>query len=197
MSQTTGRERSAPAVAYVLLVAGVVALAVAGYAGYVLYPRFGLPAGAGAGLLVLAVAAGAASFFSPCSFPLLVTLLARETGVEGPRTERRSPLWFALALAGGAATLLLAAGLGIAAGGSALFGGVTFTSTAGRTIRIVVGSVLVVLGLLQWEVIPVRVFAPVERAAKGALRRQAQLRRRNPVLAFWFFGFVYLLAGFG
>ncbi|MDT8305317.1 MAG: hypothetical protein RRC07_05225, partial [Anaerolineae bacterium] len=59
------------------LVIAVLLLALAGYAGYVLYPRFALPAASGAGLLLLAAAAGLASFFSPCSFPLLATLLAR------------------------------------------------------------------------------------------------------------------------
>ena len=39
-----------------------------------------LPAGEGAGLAVLAAGAGVAAFFSPCSFPLLVTALARPGG---------------------------------------------------------------------------------------------------------------------
>src|SRR5690606_38215123 len=50
---------------FFLLVAGLLLLALAGYGGYVLYPRFDLPVVTGAGLLFLAVGAGLASFFSP------------------------------------------------------------------------------------------------------------------------------------
>ena len=92
-----------------------------------------------------------ASFFSPCSFPLLVTLLARETGAE--RGEERSvlprTLRFATALSIGAALFLLLAGAAIALGGAPLFEGVTFTSAAGRTIRIIIGSLLILFGLMQ------------------------------------------------
>lgn len=63
---------------YLFLVIAVLLLAFAGYVGDVLYPRFDLPAVGGAGLLVLSSAAGLASIFSPCSFPLLSTLLARQ-----------------------------------------------------------------------------------------------------------------------
>lgn len=87
---------------------GSVVLGLAGYVGYVLYPRFDLPAGAGAGLLVLATAAGVASFFSPCSFPLLVTMLARplaSAGDAGSRPLRRA-LGYASALSVGAAGFL-------------------------------------------------------------------------------------------
>ncbi len=72
----THRDRG-PVSRYALLVVGVAVLAIAGYTGYELYPRFDLPAAEGAGLLVLATGAGIASFFAPCSFPLLVTLLSR------------------------------------------------------------------------------------------------------------------------
>lgn len=191
-----GDERTG-AIGYGLLALAVAVLGLAGYAGYVLYPRFGLPAGAGAGLLVLAAAAGIASFFSPCAFPLLVTLLARETGIEGRRGASGSPIAFASALAGGAVLFLLAVGAGIAAGGSAFLQDVTFTSTTGRAVRVVVGSLLVLLGLFQSGAVPLRVFAPAERRLEGLLGLQARLRRRRPTFAFGVFGFIYLLAGVG
>jgi cytochrome c biogenesis protein CcdA len=182
---------------YGLFVLAVVALAVAGYAGYALYPRFDLPAASGIGLLVLAAAAGIASFFSPCSFSLLATLLARESGGRaGQRVSAGRALRFATALAVGAALFLLLAGLVIALGGSALFAGVTFTSTAGRTIRTVVGLVLILLGLIQLGVVPLS-FHGASAAATPMLRRQARLRREHPTLAFGLYGFAYLLAGFG
>ncbi|MGQ0702882.1 MAG: cation transporter [Gemmatimonadales bacterium] len=184
---------------YLLLAIGVVILAVAGYAGYALYPRFDLPAVQGAGLFLLAAGAGIASFFSPCAFPLLVALLGRETGAApggGRRGALARGLRFATALSIGAALFLLLAGIGIALGGGALFAKVTFTSRAGVLIRAVVGGVLILLGLVQLGVLPNPLHA-VEAVAWPILRRQARLRQQHPALGFGLFGFGYLLAGFG
>lgn len=168
-------------------------MSVVGYAGYVLYPRFDLPAATGGSLFLLASAAGVASFFSPCSFPLAVTILAREAGGKDDAPPlTRLTLWVGL----GALTFLLLAGLLIAAGAGAFFKQVTFTSTAGITIRAVVGSLLILLGLIQLNVLPVS-FHRVEEVARPLLARQARLRRSKPALAFGLFGFGYLLAGFG
>jgi len=184
---------------YGLLVVVTGAVALAGFAGYVLYPRFDLPSVAGAGLLVLAAAAGVASFFSPCSFPLLVSMLARPTAQAAQRTGRRpigSALVFAVGLSVGAASFLALAGVAVALGGGALFEGVTFTSTVGRIIRALVGALLIVLGLVQLGVLAVNL-RRFEPRLHGFLRRQARLRRRRPFAGFTLFGFVYLLAGFG
>lgn len=181
-----------PARRYALLVAVTAGVALAGYAGYVLYPRFDLPAVTGASLLLLSAAAGIASFFSPCSFPLAVTLLARETRPGEQARLTRLTVWLGL----GALAFLIVSGALIAAGAGAFFKEVTFTSTAGITIRAVVGSLLILLGLIQLNVLPVSLLA-VEDAAKPLLARQARLRRDQPALAFGVFGFGYLLAGFG
>lgn len=175
----------------------VAALAVAGYVGYVLYPRFDLPAAAGIGLLALSVAAGVASFFSPCSFPLLVTLLSRQTDAEEDSPRRNKPLTFAAALALGAAVFLLILGLAVALGGGAIFKDVTFASTAGRAIRIVVGGLLILLGLIQLDVIPFASLYAVSKLGRSLSGLQARQRRRRPVLGFAIFGFGYPLAGFG
>lgn len=179
---------------YAVLVAALVVVAVAGYAGYVLYPRFDLPAAQGLGLLGLAAAAGIASFFSPCSFPLLVTLLGRQATREtkgGPR-----PALFGGALALGAAVFMLLAGVVIALGGQALFAGVTFTSPAGIAIRSVVGVLLIFLGLIQSGILPGSMHA-VSEWAQPLTSWQARLRRTRPVAGFAVFGFGYVLAGFG
>ncbi len=182
---------------YIFLAAIVGVLALAGYTGYVLYPRFDLPAASGIGLLVLAAGAGIASFFSPCSFPLLVTLLARESGgrTGEPRTPLPRALSFATALALGASVFLLLTGTAIALGAAALFEGVTFTSTAGRVIRLVVGTLLILLGLIQVGLLPVSFSA--HAVANPLMRRQARLRREQPTLGVGLFGFGYILAGFG
>ena len=187
--------RDGRALGYALLALVIVALAVAGYGGFVLYVRLDLPSFAGAGLFVLAAAAGTASFFSPCSFPLLVTLLAREAGADKPGSTSRA-LRYAAALSLGASAFLLLAGAAIGAGGAPIFRQITFTSDAGRLIRLAVGSFLILLGLIQMEALPVS-FQAVADAARGLLRAQARLRQKRPTVGFAVFGFGYLLAGFG
>ncbi len=188
--------RDSRSIRLLLLVAGLLFLALAGYGGYALYPRFDLPAVTGAGLLLLAAGAGLASFFSPCSFPLLATLLARQT-----RDVERSEAWarllrFAAALAAGVTLFLLLTGAAIALGAAPLFARVTFTSTAGRVIRLAAGGVLVLLGVFQWRGVSPGSGA-VYRAAKPLMSAQARLRKERPTLAFGLFGFGYVLAGFG
>ncbi len=185
---------------YALLTLGVIILAIAGYAGYVLYPRFGLPAVQGASLLLLAVAAGIGSFFSPCSFPLLVTLLARHSSDEAPASDRyplvKRALSFAIALSLGASGFLILSGIVLALAGEALFAGVTFTSTPGRIIRMTVGTVLIILGLIQLRKLPFNLDA-VARLVTPLMQLQARQRRKNPLIGFTLLGFAYPLAGFG
>lgn len=184
---------------FALLTVGVTALALAGYTGYVLYPRFGLSAVEGAGLFLLAGAAGIASFFSPCSFSLLVTLLARHTGMSNGSPEAESSLKkavpFAGALAIGASLFFLLSGVLLALGGQALFANVTFTSPAGRIIRTIVGLVLIVLGAIQLELVPFSF--DISSIVRPLMKTQAQKRRQRPVLSFGILGFAYPLAGFG
>lgn len=186
---------------YFLLAAGVIILALAGYSGYVLYPRFDLPAVTGVGLLLLAAAAGLAAFFSPCSFPLLVTLLARQTGRQREEGRGQPAAWpaalrFALAFSLGATLFLVLAGGLIALGGGRLFAGVTFTSTAGRIIRAVVGAGLLVLGLAQVGVIRLP-FDRIAVAASPLWPKRSQLQQRPSLWGYTLYGFGYLLAGFG
>ena len=181
---------------FILLSLLTLAVALAGYAGYLVYPRFHLPPMAGGALLLLAAAAGIASFFSPCSFPLLLSILARAPGVASDRGRVTASLVYAAALAVGAAVFLILAGLVIALLGTALFAGVTFTSTAGRLIRAAVGLVLIFLGLVQLNRMPFE-FRALEPAVHGTLRRQAAFRHEHPLPGFFLFGFGYVLAGFG
>lgn len=184
------------ALTYIALLLAVLVLALAGYVGYALYPRFDLPAVTGVGLLLLAAAAGLASFFSPCSFPLLATLLAHQVRGVPRRQARARLLRFAASLAAGAVLFLLLAGAAIAFGAIPLFEQVTFASTAGRLIRGGVGLLLMLLGLLQWRGISPGSHA-VYAVAHPLVQAQARLRRERPLLAFGLFGFSYILAGFG
>ena len=181
---------------FLLLVAGSLLLALAGYGGYVLYPRFDLPAVTGAGLLLLASGAGLASFFSPCSFPLLATLLARQASEVEQREAWARLLRFAAALAAGVTLFLLLTGAAVALGAAPLFDRVTFASTAGRVIRLAAGSVLLLLGVFQWRGVSPGSGA-IYQVAKPLMEAQARLRQERPTLAFVLFGFGYVLAGFG
>jgi cytochrome c-type biogenesis protein len=183
------------------LVAATVAFGVAGYGAYLLYPRFDLPLVDAVGLAVLALAAGVAAFFSPCSFPLLATLLVRETRGGGNSADSRRivlgrALTYAAALAVGTAVFLTLVASVIAAGGQALVESVTFTSPAGRIIRLGIGALLIVLGLIQLGAVRFP-FHRVAALAQPLLRSQAATRRRWRVAGFVIFGFGYLVAGFG
>jgi cytochrome c biogenesis protein CcdA len=187
---------SRPSLGYLLLALAVGLVSLAGYGGYVLYPRFDLPAVEGAALFGLAAAAGLGSFFSPCSFPLLVALLGRAPSRDGGRGGAR-PLRFAAALAAGAATFMLVLGAAFAGLGAGLFADVTFASPQGIALRATVGVLLVVLGLIQSGIVLGRIGAADRLFREPLARRQARLRRDRPVLGHGLFGFGYVLAGFG
>lgn len=181
---------------YAALVIGVALLALVGYAGYALYPRFDLPALEGVSLLLLAVAAGIASFFSPCSFSLMVALLGREASSGDGDGAIGRGLVFAGALAVGASAFLLISGIVLALGGSALFASVTFPSIAGRLIRLITGTVLILLGLMQLGWLANWV-GRIGALASPLMRWQARARRQHPAAGFAVLGFAYPLAGFG
>lgn len=101
----------------------------------------------------------------------------------------------------GPGLLVLAAGAGVggavALGGRTLVGNVTFTSPAGRLLRVVVGLFLVGMGLVQLDRLPNPLHAVVGDALRPLLGRQAATRREHRFLGHTVFGFGYLLAGFG
>lgn len=193
MTRLRANRRQAP---YAVLTVVTLAVALLGYAGYVLYPRFDLPAGTGASLLLLSAAAGIASFFSPCGFPLLVTVLARDTTGDGDRLSLRRALGFGAWLSLGGAGFVLLIGLLIALGAGGFFKTVTFTSTEGIVLRVIVGTLLLYLGLVQLNVFSAP-FGAVERLIRPLIGKQSSLRRDRPQLGFTLLGFGYLLAGFG
>lgn len=180
---------------YALLALLVAALGVAGYTGYLLYPRFDLPPADGATLLLLAVAAGIASFFSPCAFGLLATLLGRQAD-RGRAAGRGESLRFALGMSVGASSFMLALGGVIALGGAGLAAGITFTSVAGRSLRLAVGIFLLIAGLVQLKLLP-RPLLRVRAWSLPLARLSASERRERPLWGYVLFGFGYLVAGLG
>lgn len=72
----------------------------------------------------------------------------------------------------------------------------TFTSATGITIRAVVGSALILLGVIQLDLLPFS-FRAADRLALPLLRAQAGERRERPVRGYALLGFFYPVAGFG
>jgi len=193
-ARSTPRPTASAAVPLILLAAAVLAVGLIGYGAYELYPRFELDAYQGVPLLLLAVGAGVAAFFSPCAFSLLLTLLARDVTPEHGGLAR--PLRFAAGMSAGALVFVLAVGAAIALGTQALIGDVTFTSTAGRLLRLAVGAFLVLMGLNLLG----RLKIPMDKVASlraPLLRTEHRQREQHPTLSYGIFGFSDLLTGFG
>ena len=182
---------------YLILTIGVTALALAGYRVFVAYPQAPLPTAAGFGLLLLATMAGFASLFSPCSFPLLLTLLSREAGDStGNRRSWSRLIRFALIFSVGAATFLLLTGAALAVGAAPLMARITFASPAGRLLRLFAGSALIAFGLWQWQGRSLNA-GLLNTLLQPLWRAEAKLRRQRPTTRVGLYGFGYILAGFG
>lgn len=181
---------------YGLFILAILLLSLIGYSGYVIYPRFDLPAVSGIGLLTLAIGAGIASFFTPCSFPLLMALLARSITSDESTSPFIRAIHYATALSVGASIFLLLVGIGLALGAGILFEQITFTSIVGRSLRVIVGIMLILLGLVQLGHLSLP-FDKITSLAMPLRKLQIKLRDEHPIIGFMIFGFAYILAGFG
>jgi len=169
-----------------------VGLLIVGGAGYIGFVTFAHSDGAsGSALLLLAAATGFAAFFSPCSFPLLLTFLTSRADESGSAAAAS-----ALRVGAGAASLLLALAVIIAVTGDALATVVAFDQPAGRTLRLLIGLVLVVFGFRQARLLGVRM-RWLDRVAGRAASTFDPSRRSSRASADFVYGFGYLLAGFG
>ncbi len=186
------RQKPSLPLPYLVLVLVVLAASLGGYGFYLIYPRFALPDPAEFSLLLLALMAGLASLFSPCSFPLLLTILSREAEEKSGRGLRKA----ALAFTTGTSLFLLLLGGAVALGAGELIAGVTFTSTAGRLLRTVVG--LTLAGFGWWQIRGRSLSFPwVNRLLQPLWEAQIRLKRRQSGIGFGLYGFGYILAGFG
>jgi len=119
-----------------------------------------------------------------------MTLLAREAA------GRRHLIRSAAAFTAGMALFLLLTGLTLALGAGEWIAAVTFTSTAGHLLRLVVGLVLIGFGL--WQVRGKSLtFSWLNRTLQPLWTKQAQLRHQQTMVSYGLYGFGYTLAGFG
>ena len=187
MAEVTAVRRSRARFAAIAF--GVVVTGLAGYAGFVAF--VGSDRDIAAGVMVLAAGTGFAAFFSPCSFPLLLTFLTRRS-----TDSRGGALLSGLRVAAGAALLLAAVATVMVFAGTALGSVIEFDSTAGRLFRLGVGLVLVLLGLRQTRLWGVRMLW-LDRVAGPSARLFDPGRVSHPARSDVVYGFGYLLAGFG
>lgn len=187
MDERVLRRRSR--VRFTATVLGLVVIGVAGYLGFVAF--VGSDREAGAGVMVLGAATGFAAFFSPCSFPLLLTFLARRSA-----DSKRAAFLSALRMGAGAVALLAVVAGVIALGGAGVATLVEFDSVPGRVFRLLVGLALVLFGLRQSRLLRLRM-RWLDRVAGLAGRvldpSTVSGTARHDVV----YGLGYLLAGFG
>jgi cytochrome c biogenesis protein CcdA len=172
------------AVAVGLLVAGL-----AGYVGFVAVADG--DRSSSSAIMALAAAAGFAAFFSPCSFPLLLTFLTRRAD-ESIGAAAVTAIRVGL----GAATLLAAIAAVTAVAGDAAATALGFDRPAGRVFRVAIGSGLIIFGLRQARLIRMRMRWLDRVAGRAAAifdTSQSSGRSRSDFV----YGFGYLLAGFG
>lgn len=168
---------------------GVMVVGIAGYVGFVAFA--GSDRDTGVGVVALGAVTGFAAFFSPCSFPLLLTFLTRKS------TESRgAAVLSALRVGIGAAVLLGVVAAVVAGGGTALTSVVAFDSVTGRVFRFIVGATLVAFGLRQARLVRFRM-PWLDSVARSAGKTFAPSRAKSAAQGDVLYGFGYLLAGFG
>lgn len=190
-------KNQSPWPATALLFALILGVSIVGYLGFTLYTSLELQKLNVGSLFLLAPIAGIAAFFSPCSFPLLATILGRTIDTDKPKSIRRKQAFqYALALSVGVSAFLLLVGMLLALGAGSFLQNIETTSRYTQWLRIILGTILIVLSLIQIGKIP-KIFHRLSDTSHGFLRAQAKIRRKNPWLGFLIYGFAYVIAGFG
>lgn len=166
---------------------GIVVVGVAGYLGFI---AFVSRRGEGVGTLGLAAATGFAAFFSPCSFPLMLTFVGRRS--EASTGALASSV---LLVGAGAATVLALLALVVGVTGDWLGRIVNFSSPTGRILRLLVAGFLLAFGARHAGLLRFRA-GWLDRVATVSSRVLDPTRRQGPAHDY-VYGFAYLLAGFG
>ena len=176
----------------------LLALIAGGYGLFIWFVVTIMKGGAVFGLLFVAIVAGIASFFNPCSFPLLPAYLARYYTVEEPKEEglnKRKILFSGLAAALGVTAFNVLLGaliglLGIGFGKSlALAGG--DPSSVVRWVRGVIGILLILFGFSQFTGRGINFHSLQPHLKKD------DSHGRGPFYKMFSYGFLYTMLGIG
>jgi cytochrome c biogenesis protein CcdA len=179
-----------------LTVAAVTLVAVAGYGGFRVAAGLDLAAETGIGLVVLAVITGFAVFFSPCSFPLLVAMLAGTDRAAATGRHRRDSLGVALAIGAGASIFLLTVGAVVGLLGEGVVRSIGFSTTPGRLLRGAVAVTIIAAGLTQLGVLRLPLWR-IARFAQPIDRQRTKVAPTDRQAANVLYGFGFVIAGFG
>lgn len=180
------RARNRARLRFLAVALGIVVVGVAGYLGFI---AFVSRRGEVVGTLGLAAATGFAAFFSPCSFPLMLTFVGRRSEAS-PGSLAGS----VLLVGAGAATVLALLALVVGITGDWLSRVVNFSSPTGRILRLLVAGFLLAFGAKHAGLMRFRA-GWLDRAASFASRVLDPSRRQGPAHDF-VYGSGYLLAGF-
>ncbi len=185
---------------WVALILATVAVVATGYGVFLYFLKGFSPTSGSLSLMIFAVVAGIATFFSPCSFPLMPGFLTRHIQLASgarQRTRTISTLSNGLAAAGGVLLFDLTLGLVILILGLT-FGGTLAISNSSpniyvRTLRGSVGLILIGLGLLGLR--GVGIFHAVVLNSFG--RIVTEKGQVGPRLEMFAYGFGYVSIGIG
>ncbi|MCH8236109.1 MAG: hypothetical protein IIC29_08295 [Chloroflexi bacterium] len=157
----TSDTRIPPALYVAAGAAGLIGLGLVGYLGFLAFVQAGLDDAqfAGYGLVLTAVVAATASFFSPCSFTVLPGYLAfaaggtDDTGASGGAAGLRGALRNGLAAAAGVVTVVALLGLLIALLGTGIGADLSITgdnpSAGAKALRIGIGAFVLTMGVVH------------------------------------------------
>jgi len=139
-------------VKYSLVLIAVAVVTLLGYIGFVIFLKDLMPAFGSYSLYLLSLVAGIATFFSPCSFPLLPGYLSIYYNPEGSEENTQS-LHRGIVAALGVVAFTLILGLTIALFGQGVASSFSISnsnpSLLTRLLRIGLGTLLVSLGAIQ------------------------------------------------
>jgi cytochrome c-type biogenesis protein len=179
-----------------ILVGGLVAI---GYSVFVFFIKGFSPTAGTVSLLAFAIVAGIATFFSPCSFPLMPGYLTRHLEVidRDPKKMRMSVLSNGLAAAAGVFLFDMILGLAIVLIGSSFAGSLGISGPSPnlyvRIFRGAVGAFLVALGVLNLR--GTGIFHNDSLTSIGRrLLRNGELKPSREMFAY---GFGYVSVGIG
>ncbi len=179
---------------FILSIASIAVVTMLGYLGFVIFLKDVMPAFSLYSLYLIAIIAGVATFFSPCSFPLLPGYLSFY--YQASHNKRENPtLYYGILAALGVLSFNLILGAVIA-----LFGeGVATTlsisnptpSPLTRMLRIGIGAILVALGAIQLSnfTFHTRILDVLTKRFSAATRAGGK--------GLYLYGFGYNIAGMG